>query len=140
MGIGNYFRDVWGGVKKGATKVWGGLKKGAEFVGRVAKPIGRAATTAGGIIGMLPGHIGMVGKALALGGQAIKSLTSELPNSSVKDKLNSAIDKGVGLSGIAVNKAQNYAEKLRDTGQAYLNAGSKIANRIGTMATDFANH
>ena len=140
MGIGNYFRNVWGGIKKGATKVWGGLKKGAEFVGKVAKPIGRMASTAGGIMGMMPGQLGLVGKALYAGGAALKNLTNELPSGSVRDKLNSAIDRGINIGNTAVNKAQNYAQKLSDTGQSYLKAGANISNKIGSMATDFANH
>ena len=140
MGIGNFFRNVWGGAKKGATKVWGGLKKGAEFVGRIAKPIGRLASTAGGIIGMLPGHVGLIGKALFAGGEAIKSLTNSLPNGAVKDKLNNALDKGLSSGGALVNSAQRLAQKVSDSGQSYLNSGSNIINRIGNMATDFANH
>ena len=140
MGIGNFFRNVWGGIKKGATKVWGGLKKGAEFVGRVAKPIGHLASAAGGIVGALPGHVGMVGKALFAGGEAIKSLTNALPNSAIKDKLNDAIDKGLSHGGALVNNAQRIAQKVSDTGQPYIKAGTDIVNRIGNMATDFANH
>ena len=140
MGIGNFFRNVWNGTKKGATKVWGGLKKGAEFVGRIAKPIGRIASTAGGIIGMLPGHVGLVGKALFAGGEAIKSLTNSLPNGAVKDKLNDAIDKGLSSGGALVNSAQRFAHKINDSGQPYIAAGSKIIDRVGTLATDFANH
>ena len=140
MGIGNFFRNVWGGVKKGATKVWGGLKKGAEFVGRVAKPIGRLASTAGGIIGMLPGHVGLIGKALFAGGEAIKSLTNSLPNGAVKDKLNDAIDRGLSTGGALVNSAQRYAQKINDTGQPYIMAGTRLIDRVGSMATDFANH
>lgn len=140
MGIGNFFRNVWGGVKKGATKVWGGLKKGAEFVGRVAKPIGRLASTAGGIIGMLPGHVGLIGKALFAGGEAIKSLTNSLPNGAVKDKLNDAIDRGLSTGGALVNSAQRYAQKINDTGQPYITAGTRLIDRVGSMATDFANH
>ena len=133
MGIGNFFRNVWNGTKKGATKVWSGLKKGAEFVGRIA-------STAGGIIGMLPGHVGLVGKALFAGGEAIKSLTNSLPNSAIKDKLNNAIDRGLTTGGALVNSAQRFAQKVSDTGQPYLNAGTNIINRIGNMATDFSNH
>ena len=140
MGIGNFFRNVWNGAKKGATKVYGGLRKGAEFVGRIAKPIGRLASTAGGIIGMLPGHVGLIGKALFAGGEAIKSLTNSLPNSAVKDKLNNAIDRGLTTGGDFVNSAQRLAQKVSDSGQSYLNAGSNIINRIGNIATDFANH
>ena len=140
MGISNFFRNVWNGAKKGATKIYGGLRKGAEFVGRIAKPIGKVATAAGGIMGMIPGKIGLVGKALAMGGEAIKSLTNSLPNSSVKDKLNSAIDRGLNAGSNIISKSQQYAQRLNDTGQPYLNAGSNIINRIGTMATDFANH
>ena len=140
MGIGNFFRNVWNGAKKGATKVYGGLRKGAEFVGRIAKPIGRLASTAGGIIGMLPGHVGLIGKVLFAGGEAIKSLTNSLPNSAVKDKLNNAIDRGLTTGGAFVNSAQRIAQKVSDSGQSYLNAGSNIINRIGNIATDFANH
>ena len=140
MGIGNYFRNVWGGVKKGATKVWGELKKGTEFVGRVAKPIGRIASSAGGIIGMMPGHVGMIGKALFAGGEAIKSLTNSLPDGAVKQKLNDAIDKGLTTGGAFVNSAQRLAQKVSDSGQKYLNAGSRMIDKVGTMATDFANH
>ena len=140
MGIGNFFRNVWNGAKKGATKVYGGLRKGAEFVGRIAKPIGRLASTAGGIIGMLPGHVGMIGKALFAGGEAIKSLTNSLPNSAIKDKLNNALDRGLTTGGAFVNSAQRLAQKVSDSGQSYLNAGANVINRIGNIATDFANH
>lgn len=140
MGIGNFFRNVWGGAKKGATKIYGGLRKGAEFVGRIAKPIGRIASTAGGIIGMLPGHVGLIGKALFAGGEAIKSLTNSLPNGAIKDKLNDALDKGLTSGGAFVNSAHRLAQKVSDSGQSYLNAGSNIINKIGNIATDFANH
>ena len=104
------------------------------------KPIGRIASSAGGIIGMMPGHVGMIGKALFAGGEAIKSLTNSLPDGAVKQKLNDAIDKGLTTGGAFVNSAQRLAQKVSDSGQKYLNAGSRMIDKVGTMATDFANH
>ena len=138
MGIGSFFRSVWGGLKKGATKVWGGLKKGAEFVGRVAKPIGRLAEGAGKFIGLLPGRIGDVGRALAKGGAVVRQITDSLPDGAVRDKLTGALDRGEKLASTYTGRAQQFAEKLRDTGQPYLQAAPGIISKIGGIATDFA--
>ena len=140
MGIGNFFRNVWGGAKKGATKVFGGLKKGAEFIGRIAKPISHLAEGAGKLMGVLPGKIGQFGRALNQGGAFVRQLTNELPNSDVKNKLNEALNKGESIANNYTNRAQKYAENIRDSGQPWLKAGSSIINKIGGMATDFANH
>ena len=57
-----------------------------------------------------------------------------------EDKLNNALDRGLTTGGAFVNSAQRLAQKVSDSGQSYLNAGSNIINRIGNIATDFANH
>ena len=140
MGIGSFFRGLWGGIKKGATKIWGGLKKGAALVGRIAKPIGRVAQGVGKVISILPGKVGDVGRALQTGGAVARQLTEELPDGAVKDKLTGALDRGLNRGGEYVSKAQQFAQRVSDTGQPYISAGTRIVDRLGTMATDFANH
>jgi len=133
------FRNVWNGAKTGATKTYGALKKGAQFVGRLSKPIANIATTAGGILGVLPGQIGLIGKALASGGNFIKSLTDSLPNSSVKDKINSAIDRGINYTNNATNRAQTFINADNTKVSPYIQAAPQISNKFGQYITDFVN-
>ena len=140
MGLKNFFRNAWNGAKNGATKVFNGLRKGAEFVGRVAKPIGTLASTAGSILGVLPGKVGEFGKLISHGGDAIKSITNLLPNSEVKEKLNNAIDKGLDYSHRAIDKGQTFINDVNNKAQPWLTAAPQIANCLSRYATDFANY
>ena len=137
--IKNFFSRIGNGIKSGATKVWNGVRNGIGYVGRIAKPLSSMALGAGSILGRIPGTVGLVGKALQGGGAVLKSLTDSLPNSSVKEKINNAIEKGLNYGNSAINKAQNYANTISNTGQNYLYAGANIANKVGDIATDFVN-
>ena len=138
MGLKNFFRKIWNGAKTGATKVWNGLKKGAEFVGRVAKPIANIASKAGSILGVLPGKVGLIGKGLALGGNVVKSITDQLPNSAAKEKINSAIDKAVDTGQRYVNRASEGIQRFNGITQPWINAGANISRTIGNGATQLA--
>ena len=139
MGINNFFRNVLNGAKTGATKTYGALKKGDQFVGRLSKPIANIATTVGGILGVLPGKIGLVGKALASDGNFIKSLTDSLPNSSIKDKINSAIDRGINYTNNATNRAQTFINDVNTKVSPYILVAPQISNKFGQYITDFVN-
>ena len=140
MGLKNFFRNAWNGAKTGATKVFNGLRKGAEFVGRVAKPIGTLASTAGSILGVLPGKIGEFGKLINRGGDAIKSITNLLPNSDVKDKINHALDKGLDYGQRTINKGQNFINDVNNKAQPWLTSIPQITDRLNRFTTDFTNH
>ena len=140
MGIGNFFRSVWGGLKKGATKIWGGLKKGAGFIGRITKPIGRLAEGAGKIMSLLPGKIGKFGEMIKRGGSMARQITDLLPQGDIRDKLKMALDKGEAMADKYVRRGQEIAQKVSDTGQPIIKTAIPVVDRIGTLATDFSNH
>ena len=128
--IGRFFKKVWNGVKKGATKVWNFGKNVVQKVAQVARPVAEVAQNIGGALSALPGKAGLIGTGLAAGGAAVKGITNMLPDSAAKNKINESITKVVDTGQNAVNKFSEGLQQFNNKAQPWINSGVKIANRV----------
>jgi len=134
MGIGSFFKKVWGGIKKGATKVYDFGKKVVGKVGHVLRPITDIASKVGGFMSMLPGKAGKIGQGLAAGGQAIKTLTGMLPESQAKQKIESAIDRGLDTGQRYLKEGTDRVTQISDRVQPWIRSGVQIGRTIADGA------
>lgn len=130
MSIKNFFKKLWGGIKKVGGKIWNGVKKGAQFVGKIAKPIINIAKPVLGGLSMLPGKIGLIGKVGSAAAGVAKELVDRIPNQKAKDKLNQVIDKGKGF----VDKVQDKAQGIADKAKPWADAGLSVINKPPSLA------
>ena len=81
------------GIKDFFGKIGNGLKAGFNWVKDKALPtVGKIAQPALNIMSMMPGTLGTIGKVgSSLFGTA-KELTDDVPNKTIGDKINTAID------------------------------------------------
>ena len=86
--IGKFFNNTINGVKKWATKIWNFGNNVVSKVGHVLKPVASIAEKVGGVMSALPGKAGLIGTALAKGGSVVRNITSLLPDSTAKTKIN----------------------------------------------------
>ena len=100
-----------GRFKNFFKKIGQGLKKVGRFVKDKALPvIGRIAKPVLGIMGMLPGHLGMVGKIGSAVTSALHGVTEKIPNKDVRDKIDNVINKGNDKFQTVIDKGKQYAE------------------------------
>ena len=128
--IGRFFKKVWGGIKKGATKVWDVSKNVIQKVAKIARPVADVAQNIGGALSALPGKAGLIGTGLAAGGAAVKGITNMLPDGAAKDKINESIDKVVDTGQNAVNKVSEGIQRFNNVAQPWINSGVRIANKV----------
>ena len=119
MGLKRFFGKVWNGLKNAGRWV---KDKALPVIGRVAKPILN-------VMGMLPGHLGMVGKI----GSAVAGVTSniidKIPNQSIQDKLHGIVDKANNTVQAGIDKGQQIAHTANDI----VNAAKEGVGRIGSL-------
>ena len=137
--IKNFFRKIGEGIKKGATKVWNWSKNVVQKVAKIARPVADVASKVGGAMSALPGKAGAIGTGLAAGGETIKQITDLLPNSTAKDKINNAIDKGLDTGQQFINRGALFATNLNNKFQPWINATSNIANKVADGADKLYN-
>ena len=128
--IGKFFKKVWGGVKKGATKVWDVGKKVVEKAGHVLRPAADIAEKAGKFMSILPGKFGKFGQALDGGGRAIKTMTDMLPDSQAKTKLNEYIDNGINKGHSAIDRGKSILNDVNNKTQPWIRSGVDITRHI----------
>lgn len=100
MGIKNFFKKVWGGIKKAGRFV---RDKVFPVVGRIAKPILN-------VIGALPGKIGMIGKIGSGVASVLHETTNKIPNEQVRDKINGAISNVHEGFHKVVDRGKDFAD------------------------------
>ena len=132
--IGRFFKKLWGGIKKGATKVWDFGKRVVGKVGHVLRPVADVAAKIGGAMSNLPGKAGAIGTGLAAGGATVKTITDLLPESKAKDKINEAINKGVDTGQQYIAKGADALTKINDKVQPWIKSGVDISRRIADGA------
>ena len=99
------------GLKSFFKKIGQGLKKVGRFVKDKALPvIGRIAKPVLGVLGMLPGHLGMVGKIGSAVTSVLHGVTEKIPNKDVRDKIDNVINKGSDKFQTVIDKGKQYAE------------------------------
>ena len=135
MGIKDFFKKVWSGVKNVGGKIWNGLKKGIGFVGKIAKPIINIAKPILNGMSMIPGKLGIIGTVGSVASEAAKGLIDQIPNQDAKDKLNQLVDRGKDLLDTGQQKAQEIASKV----QPYAQAGLNIIDKVPLLANTVNN-
>ena len=129
--IGRFFKNIWNGVKNGATKVWNfGKNVVAPKVVKVIKKIPEIVDKVTGITSLIPGKAGLVSSFINRGANAIKGLTDMLPDGQAKTKINEAINKGVDTGQNIIDKGTNAITNITNKAQPWLNAASNISNHI----------
>ena len=128
--FGNFFKNVWGGIKKGATKVWDVGKTTVKKVGHILRPAADIAGKIGGFMRMLPGKAGEFGKALHRGGEYLKGLTNMLPDGEAKKKIQGAIDDGVNKGDQFINRGTEKMNQLNGKVQPWIDSGTRIARTV----------
>ena len=116
MGLMSFFKKIGQGLKKVGRFV---KDKALPVIGRIAKPIL-------GIMGMLPGHLGMVGKIGSAVTSALHGVTEKIPNKDVRDKIDNVINKGNDKFQTVIDKGKQYAE----TGNQIIDAAKDGWNKL----------
>ena len=119
MGIKSLFSKVWGGIRKAGRWV---KDKALPVIGKFAKPLLNG-------MGMLPGHLGMIGKIGSAVAGVASNIIDKIPNQSVQDKLHGIVDKANNTVQAGVDKGQQIAH----TANEIVNAAKEGVGRIGSV-------
>ena len=118
------------GIKKFFGKVWNGIKKAGRWVKDKALPaIGKFAKPILNVMGMLPGHLGMVGKIGSAVAGVASNIIDKIPNQNIQDKLHGIVDKANNTVQAGVDKGQQIAH----TANEIVNAAKEGVGRIGSV-------
>ena len=118
------------GIKKFFGKVWNGLKSAGRWVKDKALPaIGRFAKPILNVMGMLPGHLGMVGKIGSAVAGVASNIIDKIPNQNIQDKLHGIVDKANNTVQSTIDKGQQIAHTANDI----VNAAKEGVGRISSM-------
>ena len=129
--IGRFFKNIWNGVKNGATKVWNfGKNVVAPKIVKVIKKIPEIVDKVTGITSLIPGKAGLVSSLINRGANAVKGLTDMLPDGQAKTKINEAINKGVDTGQNIIDKGTNAITNITNKAQPWLNTATNISRRL----------
>ena len=129
--IGRFFKNIWNGVKNGATKVWNfGKNVVAPKVVKVIKKIPEIVDKVTGITSLIPGKAGLISSFINRGANAIKGLTDMLPDGQAKTKINDAINKSVDTGQNIIDKGTNAITNITNKAQPWLDAAKNISNGL----------
>ena len=118
------------GIKKFFGKVWNGLKKAGRWVKDKALPaIGRVARPILNVMGMLPGHLGLVGKVGSDVAGVASNLIDKIPNQNIQNKLHGIVDKANNTVLTGIDKGQQIARTANDI----VNTAKEGVGRIGAV-------
>ena len=118
------------GIKKFFGKVWNGIKKAGRWVKDKALPaIGRFAKPILNVMGMLPGHLGMIGKVGSAVAGVASNIIDKIPNQNIQDKLHGIVDKANNTVQAGIDKGQQIAHTANDI----VNAAKEGVGRISSM-------
>ena len=128
--FGDFFKKVWTGIKKGATKVWDFGKGAVQKIGHLLRPAADIAGKVGGFLSMLPGKAGKFGKLFESGGKAVKTITDMLPESQAKTKIQDALDKGIDTGQRYIKQGTEKLTQFSDKVHPWRDSGTRIARTI----------
>ena len=118
------------GIKKFFSKVWNGLKSAGRWVKNKALPaIGKFAKPILNVMGMLPGHLGVIGKVGSAVAGVASNLIDKIPNQNIQNKLHGIVDKANNTVQAGVDKGQQIAHTANDI----VNAAKEGVGRIGSV-------
>ena len=119
-----------GSFKRFFGKVWNGLKSAGRWVKNKALPvIGRIAKPILNVMGVLPGHLGMVGKIGSVVSGVASNIIDKIPNQNIQDKLHGIVDKANNTVQAGVDKGRQLAHTANDI----VNTAKEGVGRIGSM-------
>ena len=119
MGIKSFFSKVWGGIRKAGRWV---KDKALPVIGRVVKPILN-------VMGVLPGHLGMVGKIGSAVAGVASNILDKIPNQNIQDKLHGIVNRANNTVQAGIDKGQQIAH----TANEIVNAAKEGVGRIGSV-------
>ena len=119
MSIKRFFSKVWGGIRKAGRWV---KDKALPVIGRVAKPILN-------VMGMMPGHLGMIGKVGSAIAGVASNVIDKIPNQNIQNKLHGIVDKANNTVQSGVEKGQQIAQ----TANNIVNAAKEGVGTIGSL-------
>ena len=119
MGLKRFFGKVWNGLKSAGRWV---KDKALPVIGRIAKPILN-------VMGVLPGHLGMVGKVGSAIAGVASNLIDKIPNQNVQNKLHGIVDKANNTVQNTIDKGKQIAHTAND----FVNAAKEGVGRIGSL-------
>ena len=116
-------------IKRFFGKVWNGLKSAGRWVKNKALPvIGRAVKPILNIMGVLPGHLGMIGKVGSAIAGVASNVIDKIPNQNIQNKLHGIVDK-------ANNTVQSGVEKGKQIAQTANNIVNAAKEGVGTIGS-----
>ena len=119
-----------GAFKRFFGKVWNGLKSAGRWVRDKALPaIGRFAKPILNVMGMLPGHLGVVGKIGSVVSGVASNIIDKIPNQNIQDKLHGIVDKANNTVQAGIDKGQQIAHTANDI----VNTAKEGIGRISSM-------
>ena len=117
-------------IKRFFGKVWGGLKRAGRWVKDKALPaIGKFARPILNIMGVLPGHLGMIGKVGSAIAGVASNVIDKIPNQNIQNKLHGIVDKANNTVQSGVEKGQQIAQ----TANNIVNAAKEGVGTIGSL-------
>ena len=117
-------------IKRFFGKVWNGLKSAGRWVKDKALPIiGRVAKPILNIMGVLPGHLGMIGKVGSAIAGVASNVIDKIPNQNIQNKLHGIVDKANNTVQSGVEKGQQIAQ----TANNIVNAAKEVVETIGSL-------
>ena len=117
-------------IKRFFGKVWNGLKSARRWVKDKALPvIGRVAKPILNIMGVLPGHLGMIGKVGSAIAGVASNVIDKIPNQNIQNKLHGIVDKANNTVQSGVEKGKQIAQ----TANNIVNAAKEGVGRIGSV-------
>ena len=119
-----------GVFKRFFGKVWNGLKRAGRWVKDKALPvIGRVAKPILNIMGVLPGHLGMIGKVGSAIAGVASNVIDKIPNQNIQNKLHGIVDKANNTVQSGVDKGQQIAQ----TANNIVNTAKEGVGRLGSL-------
>jgi hypothetical protein len=104
------FRRAWESVKNGAKEVASKFKWGLEKAGTFAKTALPVVQNVLNYAGKIPGGIGAAANLINTGITGVRKFIDVVPNSSIKDKLNSYADKAENITQKGATVAKDFYE------------------------------
>ena len=120
--IGNFFKKIGSGIKKGIQKVGRFVTdKVIPTVSRIGKPILN-------VMGMLPGKLGMIGKVGSGIADVVTGIADQIPNQKVRDTIKEGVGKVNDGFQRGIDKGQQIATRVNDTAQQVATTATNMYN------------
>ena len=111
-------------------KVWNGIRKAGRWVKDKALPaIGKFAKPILNVMGLMPGHLGMIGKVGSAIAGVASNVIDKIPNQNIQNKLHGIVDKVNNTVQAGIDKGQQIAQ----TANNIVNTAKEGVGRLGSL-------